>query len=281
MLGDGDIGPTHSVDVSDPDQIRRFFVWHRENSSVTLQFVVPKDALFNVSYIDVYTLSIPSANIGPPGTTYIQTGHILKAQSCSFSSSINSLFKDTYTMSLSNMHGLFIQFSFTSDDTEWLFISEVQMYTNDPPSSISCDPPTDIPNTSPPSLPPTPRAPTITFSSPPPTGVTVTPDLCQPDSVSLTCSVASLPTDDYHYQWQWLKSRTLLSSDPRFTITYTTNTQSSSLQISGLQYSDAGEYMCRVQYTMCPEEVDCSDSTPATGNIQLYLPGKLLLLADA
>ena len=119
VLGDGDIGPTHSVDVSDPDQIRRFFVWHRENTSVTLQFVVPKDAFFNVSYIDVYTLSIPSANIGPPGTTYIQTGHILKAQSCSFSSSFNSLFRDTYTMSLSNMRSLFIQFSFTSDDTEW------------------------------------------------------------------------------------------------------------------------------------------------------------------
>ena len=32
--------------------------------------------------------------------------------------------------------------------------------------------------------------------------------------------------------------------------------------------------MCRVQYTMCPEEVDCSGSTPVTGNIQLYLPGK-------
>ena len=33
--------------------------------------------------------------------------------------------------------------------------------------------------------------------------------------------------------------------------------------------------MCRVQYAMCPEEVDCSGSTPVTGNIQLYLPGKL------
>ena len=28
VLGDGDIGPTHSVDVSDRDQVRRFFVWH-------------------------------------------------------------------------------------------------------------------------------------------------------------------------------------------------------------------------------------------------------------
>ena len=33
--------------------------------------------------------------------------------------------------------------------------------------------------------------------------------------------------------------------------------------------------MCKVNYTMCPEEVDCSGSTPVTGNIQLYLPGKL------
>ena len=32
--------------------------------------------------------------------------------------------------------------------------------------------------------------------------------------------------------------------------------------------------MCKVNYTMCPEEVDCSGSTPVTGNIQLYLPGK-------
>ena len=51
----------------------------------------------------------------------------------------------------------------------------------------------------------------------------MTPDLSQPDSVSLTCSVASPPTDDYQYQWQWLKSGTLLnSSDTPFTITHTT-----------------------------------------------------------
>ena len=106
VLGDGDIGPTHSVDVSDPDQIRRFFVWNRDNGSVTLQFVVPEDALFDVSYVNIYKLTVPSASIGQPGSIFItgvdangiQTGHILKAQSCSFSSSTNTLFKDTYTI---------------------------------------------------------------------------------------------------------------------------------------------------------------------------------------
>ena len=38
MLSDGDIGPTDSVDVSDPDQVTRFFVWHRDNGSVGLAF---------------------------------------------------------------------------------------------------------------------------------------------------------------------------------------------------------------------------------------------------
>ena len=38
VLGDGDIGPTHSVDLSDPDQVQRFFVWHRDNGSVALSF---------------------------------------------------------------------------------------------------------------------------------------------------------------------------------------------------------------------------------------------------
>ena len=58
VLIDGDIGPTHSVDVSDRDQVLRFFVWHRDNGTVTLNFSVTAGALFNVSYIDIYTLSI-------------------------------------------------------------------------------------------------------------------------------------------------------------------------------------------------------------------------------
>ena len=279
VLGDGDIGSTHSVDVSDRDLVRRFFVWHRDNGTVTLEFSVAADDLFDVSYIDIYTLSIPSARIGSPTISFSTNNTVISVigvERCSFSSSINTLSRITYTVSLTNIGYLTIRFQFTNQDIDWLFISEIQLCAGDPPSSISCDPPRDpptTPSTSPPSSPPTPRAPTITLSSPPPTGVT--PDLRQPDSVSLTCSVASPPTDDYQYQWQWLKSRTLLSSDSRFTITHTTNTQSSSLQISGLQYSDAGEYMCKVQYTMCPEEVDCSGSTPVTGNIQLYLPGKL------
>ena len=273
MLIDGDIGPTHSVDVSDRDQVRRFFVWHRDNGTVTLNFSVPADAPFDVSYIDIYTLSIPSARIGSPTISF--STNTVRFERCSFSSNDNTLSRNTYTVSQTNITHLIITFQLTNQDIDWLFISEIQLCAGDPPSSISCDPPTDpptTPSTSPPFSPPTPRAPTITLSSPPPTGVT--PDLRQPDSVSLTCSVAIPLTDDYQYQWQWLTSGTLLSNDSRFTITHTTNTRSSSLQIFGLQYSDAGEYMCRVQYTMCPEEVDCSGSTPVTGNIQLDLPGK-------
>ena len=99
----------------------------------------------------------------------------------------------------------------------------------------------------------------------------MTPDLSQPDSVSLTCSVASPPTDDYQYQWQWWKNGTQLNNDSQLTITHTN--QSSSLQISGVQYSDEAEYMCRVQYVMCPDGVDCREATPVTGRITLNLPG--------
>ena len=70
VLIDGDIGPTHSVDVSDPDQVRRFFVWHRDNGTVTLEFSVMAGALFNVSYIEIYTLSIPSARISSPTISF-------------------------------------------------------------------------------------------------------------------------------------------------------------------------------------------------------------------
>ena len=257
VLSDGDIGPTHSVDVSDPDQVHRFFVWHRDNGTVTLLFNL--NTLFNVSYIDIYTLSVPSARIGSPGTTSILSLEgFVNTQNCSFSSTASTLSRTTFNLSLTNIYVLIIRFEFTSQDIDWLFISEIQLCEGNVPHSISCT-----------------ILPAIQLTTPSATGVTVTPDLHQPDSVSLTCSVASPATNDYQYQWQWWKSGTLLNNDTRFTITHTTNTQSSSLHISGPRYSDAGEYMCRVQYAMCPDGVDCSRATPVTGNIQLNLPGKL------
>ena len=55
VLSDGDIGPTHSVDVSDADQVHRFFVWHRDNGTVRLEFASPARGfpadLSNVSYV--------------------------------------------------------------------------------------------------------------------------------------------------------------------------------------------------------------------------------------
>ena len=164
-----------------------------------------------------------------------------------------------------------LEFS-SNQDIDWLFVSEIQLCAGDPPTSISCgSTPTDtLSPSSPSSPPPTPLPPTITLSSPPPT---VTPDLSQPDSVSLTCSVASPPTDDYQYQWQWLKTGTPLTTDSRYINTTTSSTQSSSLQITGLRHTDEGEYMCRVEYTVCPDTVDCSEANPASGKIQLTLPG--------
>ena len=276
VLSDGDIGPTHSVAITNTDQVHRFFVWHRDNGSVALEYSIDFFGmqLFNVTYIDIYTLSIPSARIGSPGTTtfsIFQTGtiDILNTQICTFYSSTNILSRNTFTLQRTGVGFLTITFEFPDQDTiDWLFISEIQVCTGDPPSSISCTDTPPPPTTTPP---PTPTAPTITLSSPPPT---VTPDLTQPDSVSLTCSVVSpLTTDDYQYQWQWLKNGTLLSSDTRFTITTATDILSSSLQISDLRYSDAGEYMCRVEYTQCPATVDCSGATQVTRNIQLNLPG--------
>ena len=281
MLSDGDIGPTDSVDVSDPDQVTRFFVWHRDNGSVALQFFA--NNLSSVSYVDVYTLSLPSAKIGLPEMTYITTDldprveATITPQSCSFSSTTNTLTRNTFTLPQNPDNYLLITFNFNTN-TDWLFISEIKLCAGDPPSSFSCDSPTTTdPTTQTPtsSPPPSPTPPSLTLSSPPATGVTVTPDLGQPESVSLTCSVASPPTDDYQYQWQWWRNRTLLSNtDNRFSITQSTNTQSSSLVISGLRYSDAGDYMCRVEYGPCSGGLDCSETTPVTGNIHLNLPGK-------
>ena len=283
VLSDGDIGPTHSVDVSDADQVHRFFVWHRDNGTVTLQFAsaargFPAD-LSNVSYVDVYTLSLPSGKIGPPETTTFITDFTqgtettITPQNCTFSSADNTLTRSVFTLP-QDPEDLFVTFRFNSD-TDWLFISEIKLCSADAPPSISCDPsPTTDPTPPPTPPPPSPTPPTLTLSSPPPTGVV--PDLSQPDSVSLTCSVASPATDDYQYQWQWRRrdGAPLSSSDSRFSITHSPNTQSSStLLISGLRYSDAGDYMCEVSYGTCPDEVDCSGITPVTGTISLNLPG--------
>ena len=161
VLSDGDIGPTHSVDVSDPDQVHRFFVWNRVNGAVALQYV---------SYIDIYTLSVPSARIGSPGTTGLSTleGTVssLNTQSCSSSSSASTLSRTTFNVSLTNIKALFIMFEFPSQDIDWLFISEIQLCERNAPSSISCDPPpTDPPTQTPlPSLTP----PSITLTPLPP-----------------------------------------------------------------------------------------------------------------
>ena len=122
-------------------------------------------------------------------------------------------------------------------------------------------------------LPPSPTPPSLTLSSPPPTGLPVSPDLSQPHSVTLTCSAASPPARGYQYQWQWRRNGTLLSNThTRFSITPSTDTQSSSLVISGLRYSDAGDYVCTVEYGACSDGVDCSGTTPVTGIIHLDLP---------
>ena len=278
MLSDGDIGPTHSVDLTDSDQIQRFFVWHRDNGSVGLEFRTDPIAEFTLSYIDIYTLTVPSARIGPPATTGRASTSgpeiITSSETCTFSSSDeNTLFRSIHNVS-QNTNQLLITFEF-NEGTDWLFISEIMLCSGPPPSPLTCsDTPTTTITPSPtPSPPPTP--PPITLSSLPASGVTVTPDLSQPDSVTLSCSVTSPATDDYQYQWQWWRNGAPLSSGSRLTITNTTNTQSTSLFISGLQYFDAGEYMCRVEYASCPDGVDCSEATPVTGTITLNLPGVL------
>ena len=54
VLIDGDIGPTQSVDLSDPVQVQKFFAWHKDNDSVALEFT---GNLRDVSYVEVYILS--------------------------------------------------------------------------------------------------------------------------------------------------------------------------------------------------------------------------------
>ena len=62
---------------------------------------------FSVSYIDIYTLSVPSAGIGSPGNTTFtaSTGPVsnVTTQSCSFSSSNNTLSRSTYIVSLTDI----------------------------------------------------------------------------------------------------------------------------------------------------------------------------------
>ena len=116
-------------------------------------------------------------------------------------------------------------------------------------------------------LPPPP--PTLTLSSPPPSGLTVTPDPLIPDSVSLSCSLSN-PSDDHHYQWRWWRNELPLTSSQRVSINTQSKGHASSLKISGLQYSDAGDYTCGVSYARCTDRVECSS---VNGTINLNLPG--------
>ena len=149
VLSDGDIGPTDSVDVSDPDQVTRFFVWHRDNGLVGLFFTASD--VSSVSYIDVYFLSLPSASIRPPETTVIATDlspmeedTVAPQSTCSFFSTTNGLTRNTFTLS-QNPDDLIITFNFNQNTTDWMFISEILLCAGDPPSSISCDSPTTDP----------------------------------------------------------------------------------------------------------------------------------------
>ena len=187
VLSDGDIGPTDSVDVSDPDQVHRFFVWHRDNGQVTLLFSIGNGAIsFNVYYIDIYTLSVPSARIGSPGnisfTTFEGPLSNLSSQSCSFSSSTNTLSRNTITLSEDTFQSLLLQFPFTNPDIDWLFISEIQLCAGEPPANISCDTSTSSTILSPYPVHVTPTSSfpthiTPSFSSSP-TGFTASQDSC-------------------------------------------------------------------------------------------------------
>ena len=213
VLSDGDIGPTYSVDVRDPDQVCRFFVWHRDNGTVMLLFLIDGISRFDVSYIDIYTLSVPSARIGSPGTTSFRilegTVSSLNTQSCSFSSSASTLSRTAFNMSLTYINALLIRFEFPSQDIDWLFISEIQLCEGNVPSSISCDPPTPTTDPQQQNGAASTGCSLISGSAPQSasTGQTpayissVIPDLHQPDSVSLTCSI---PVNScYSVQWQW------------------------------------------------------------------------------
>ena len=278
-MGDGDIGPLDSVDVSDPDQVRQFYVWHQSNGTVELQFRLSPIGLFNISYINIYTLTNTAAGIGVSSTPSVivpgATVNVVSQQSCTFSSDTNTVLRTTLNVTSRTVVELLVSFSFTmGTDIEWLFLSEIDLCQGTAPSPITCDRPTPTtPQPTPSPSPTSPPPPTITLSSPPPTGAPVTPDPRHPDSVSLTCSVSS-PTDGYQYQWQWSRSGTVLNNSGRFSITSPEGM--STVQISGLRYSDAGEYMCTVEYAECPVE-ECSS---ATGTFQLNLPGMLYHVAN-
>ena len=257
VLGDGDIGPLDSADVSDPDQVRQFYVWHQSNGTVELRFRLDPIEFFNISYINIYTLNNTAAGIGVPSTpTVIARGdiNVVSQQSCTFSSDINTVMRTTLNVTFRTVVELHLAFSFTmGTDIEWLFLSEIELCGGTVPSLITC------------STPP----PNITLFFPPPTGITVIPDLHHPDSVSLTCSASSPPNDGYQYQWQWWRKGSLLYSSGRFNIR-DTQSNSSSLVISDLRHSDAGEYMCVVEYATCPNKYEC---IPTSGLFQLNLSG--------
>ena len=274
VLRDGAIG---STDVSDADQVHKFFVWHRtiQSFSIELRLTLPSA----VSHVDIYTLNLESAKIGlrekPTVTAISLSGHESDAtniSSCIFEEEEKSLVITRLLVKEREVVQLMIEFRFSdAANNDWIFISEIELFQEDDESQVICKTSYDstVPSES-----DSVRQRLPLLSIPPPTGATVIPDLDHPDSVIMTCSVIS-PTNDYTYQWQWWRNGTLLSNDTRFTITQTTNTQSTSLLIADLRYSDEGSYACLVQFSDCSENVDCSYETQVKGTIHLELPSKL------
>ena len=143
VLGDGDIGPTHSVDLSDPDQSRGSFVWHRDNGSVALSFrnQTSPPPEFTLSYIDIYTLTVPSARIGPPNTTTVSgiNSEVTTTYSerCTFYYNDNTLSRNIIHFMSQTQSEVIVRFEF-NEDTDWMFISEIILCSGDPPSPITC-----------------------------------------------------------------------------------------------------------------------------------------------
>ena len=193
----------------------------------------------------------------------------------------------------------FVYFGDTDITFTFIALSEVQLCEHPFESPISCSvtppaenspkPPSNPSKTSrKPSYRTQPARPATQSSSslspiallhPPISGAIMTADLLQSDSISFTCSIAGSQSYKHKYSWKWEKSGETISTGGKFTITQMQDIKtspSSTLKVSGLHYSDAGLYSCKVKYTTC------TMCYPTTGNFMLDLPGEILfkLLID-
>ena len=176
------------------------------------------------------------------GELYIPINYTFSEVFISQKNTINRV--TLFILSNPGPHGaLRLQVSFTGvNNIDWFFLSEVNICTGTPTH---------------------PTLPAIQLQSPSDgERIVLGGSSGTPTSVVLNCSVSVAGV----FQWRWKQNNTFLQNGGRYQVTVADGTRTSKLNISQLNYTDAGNYTCEVRHQ--------SQSSLQSKTQELVLPGE-------